>query len=314
MPAKRKSSKAKKAKETKQDPKENFDSVQSKRETLETNTSLLFSQDKTQEVPHINEEPPIAHIDDVSERLLTFPHNGDGPERRVTRSAKRKRGSNGTSNDASNATEKVQQWQARWEEEISAECSGTTKRSRTAVAKPRSRASSPKPTPQPSSPKPVPQPSSPKPAPQPLQSDTALESGDSSNQAGFTRPTVKQLRSILRRLSDYPGERGTLKLQVEETDAMLETFQKIYGQTEAKLTEMKWIRYLIEEDVLRRQKKDIALVDGTEKLGRESEQGKAWLQWRKENAITHRPEAMGLGYWRSKFNLEEDPSEIVDDI
>lgn len=99
-----------------------------------------------------------------------------------------------------------------------------------------------------------------------------------------------------------------MKIEAEEADMMLKCANAVYEQTEVEVTEMQWIRYIIEEDVLRRQKQEPTLVDGTEKLGKHSVQGKAWKVWREANAVRHQPESMGWGYWKEKFY----PRELVE--
>ncbi|KAJ3776309.1 hypothetical protein FB446DRAFT_312162 [Lentinula raphanica] len=101
----------------------------------------------------------------------------------------------------------------------------------------------------------------------------------------FSRPSQKKIRNILRHFKDFPTERIRMKHKLDETKEMLALSETVYQQNLAKLTEMQWSRYLIEEDVLRHQKEDRTLVDGTEKLGSASSQAREWRKWLQENTI-----------------------------
>ncbi|KAE9411603.1 hypothetical protein BT96DRAFT_1011385 [Gymnopus androsaceus JB14] len=270
MAKKLKSSKSASAAKSKKNV-ENFDTVQTKRETLEQTASLLFrsSPNKLQIIIDVDEDN--ANLDGVSEHLLNFSPGEAGVEHLRTRSNKRKRSDE---SDKIAAGSKVQEWQARsngvaTEEEREA----TTDQS---------------------------PPKRPKPANAAPQSQSQpLDQGTSQN---YTRPTQKELRVVLKKLKDYPNQRIDLKVEIDEAEMMLKCANAVYEQTEVELTEMKWFRYIVEEDVLRHQKQEPTLVDGTEKLGKESSKGKAWKEWLAANSIQHRPEAMGWGYWKEKMN------------
>ncbi|KIK67507.1 hypothetical protein GYMLUDRAFT_238784 [Collybiopsis luxurians FD-317 M1] len=115
-------------------------------------------------------------------------------------------------------------------------------------------------------------------------------------------PNQKQIRSILRQLAELPAKRIELRAQLEQMEKMVRVAQSTYEQTEVELTEMQWARYVIEEDLLRQMKKDPHLVDGTQRLGVHSRQGKDWKEWVKANRIEYQMDDMGWENWKNKDN------------
>ncbi|KAJ3857625.1 hypothetical protein EV368DRAFT_60687 [Lentinula lateritia] len=158
------------------------------------------------------------------------------------------------------------------------------------------------------------------------------------------RPSQKHVRVVLRKLKDFPNSRIRVKNQLEETKEMLNIVESVHQQTEGKLTEMRWTRYILEEDVLRHQKQDRTLVDGTTKLGSKSLQAREWKNWIQENTITqklhqssvglsenladasslarepipinaiaYRSEGKGWGYWKNMYGSRADDEEGVEE-
>ncbi|KAJ4483498.1 hypothetical protein J3R30DRAFT_1792582 [Lentinula aciculospora] len=111
---------------------------------------------------------------------------------------------------------------------------------------------------------------------------------DTPSNEDFDRPSQKHVRVILRKLRVFPNARIRMNHQLAETREMLKIAETVHEQTQSKLTEMQWTRYIVEEDVLRRQKADRTLVDGTEKLGSSSSQARKWRSWLRENTVIHR--------------------------
>ncbi|KAJ3800107.1 hypothetical protein GGU11DRAFT_440293 [Lentinula aff. detonsa] len=99
------------------------------------------------------------------------------------------------------------------------------------------------------------------------------------------RLSQKKVRVILRQLKDFPNARIRMKHQLMETEEILAVAETVHRKNEGMLTEMQWTRYIIEEDVLRRQKADRTLVDGTEKLGSASTQARDWRKWLQQNTM-----------------------------
>ncbi|KAJ3936994.1 MAG: hypothetical protein NXY57DRAFT_35362 [Lentinula lateritia] len=159
------------------------------------------------------------------------------------------------------------------------------------------------------------------------------------------RPSQKHVRVVLRKLKDFPNSRIRVKNQLEETKEMLNIVESVHQQTDGKLTEMRWTRYIIEEDVLRHQKKDRTLVDGTTKLGSKSLQAREWKNWIQENTITqklhqasvevpenlagasslarepipinaiaYRSEGKGWGYWKNMYGPRADDEECQEGV
>ncbi|KAJ3889241.1 hypothetical protein GG344DRAFT_78993 [Lentinula edodes] len=159
------------------------------------------------------------------------------------------------------------------------------------------------------------------------------------------RPSQKHVRVVLRKLKYFPNARIRVKNQLEETKEMLNIVESVHQQTEGKLTEMRWTRYIIEEDVLRHQKQDRTLVDGTTKLGSTSLQAREWRDWIQENTITqklqqasvgvpenlagassvarepipinaiaYRSEGKGWGYWKNMYGPRADDEEYQEGV
>ncbi|KAJ4487322.1 hypothetical protein C8J55DRAFT_326443 [Lentinula edodes] len=230
-------------------------------------------------------------------------------------SNKRKR-----TNVPQSATEKVQQWQAcqnqvvlEEQENTVAEVESQNKRSRSMAPPP--------------------------------PSTNMIEYHEMGPDQNPVRPSQKEVRVVLRKLKEFPNARIRVKNQLEETKEMLNIVESVHQLTEGKLTEMRWTRYIIEEDVLRHQKQDRTLVDGTTKLGSTSLQAREWRDWIQENTITqklqqasvgvpenlagassvarepipinaiaYRSEGKGWGYWKNMYGPRADDDEYQEGV
>ncbi|KAF5393212.1 hypothetical protein D9757_000516 [Collybiopsis confluens] len=128
-------------------------------------------------------------------------------------------------------------------------------------------------------------------------------------------PTEKELRVILRALALYPDQRIESMVDLEQAERMIEVAESIYRKTENALTEVHWTRYIIEEDLLRKMKDNPYLVDGTEKLGKDNEQGQQWRKWVKAHKIEYKLDDMGWNWKKKEVNsLDTYVMESLDSL
>ncbi|KAJ3997816.1 hypothetical protein F5050DRAFT_1355934 [Lentinula boryana] len=201
---------------------------------------------------------PLHRMDTIPKTNIQNLHDGNSSS---SPSRKRKR----LNNFNVSATEKVQQWQA-YQDQVDVEGSEQSVPEEQSPNK-RIRSMAPPPA-----------------SPKTLEYRQSAP-GTSINK-DFVRLSQKKVRVILRQLKDFPNARIRMKHQLMETEEILEVAETVHRKNEGMLTEMQWTRYIIEEDVLRRQKADRTLVDGTEKLGSASTQARDWRKWLQQNTMT----------------------------
>ncbi|KAL0570952.1 hypothetical protein V5O48_011009 [Marasmius crinis-equi] len=89
-------------------------------------------------------------------------------------------------------------------------------------------------------------------------------------------PSAKNVRYVLREMKQHVDELPKLQDSVCEIADLLEEAQQQMAGIHTEAEEMVWLRWCVEEDVVKKMKKDQSLIDGTTLLGSDSEKGAAW--------------------------------------
>ncbi|KAG7091096.1 hypothetical protein E1B28_010151 [Marasmius oreades] len=92
-------------------------------------------------------------------------------------------------------------------------------------------------------------------------------------------PSLKDVRYVLREIRGHINSLPELQRTIEKTAALLKEAKEQTEVIQAEVEEAVCLRWFVEEDIMKKMKKDRFLTDGTTALGSQSVQGAAWRKW-----------------------------------
>ncbi|KAL0072480.1 hypothetical protein AAF712_000243 [Marasmius tenuissimus] len=93
-------------------------------------------------------------------------------------------------------------------------------------------------------------------------------------------PSLKDVRYVLREMKEHTNELPKLQTSLCEMAALLEEAQEQTKTINDEIEDLIWLRWCVEEDVMKEIKTDVSLIDGTAVLGSDSEKGAEWRKWK----------------------------------
>ncbi|KAK1234255.1 hypothetical protein PQX77_002562 [Marasmius sp. AFHP31] len=100
-------------------------------------------------------------------------------------------------------------------------------------------------------------------------------------------PSLKDVRYVLREMKEHTNELPKFQTSLCEMAALLEEAQEQTKAINDEIEDLIWLRWCVEEDVTKKIKTDVSLIDGTSILGSDSEKGMAWRKWKaNQNQLT----------------------------